>query len=85
MKTVQVVAGALIVAALAVPAGGVLAKTRKPTGPAPQGCIYGPRGGLHCNSVRFERETVAERRMEDARLRRECKGRPRAGACSGYN
>ena len=30
-------------------------------------------------------ETPAERqRQEDARLRRECRGRPNAGACLGY-
>jgi hypothetical protein len=52
-------------------------------GPAPAGCWWGPRGGLHCpKHVKSSSEESATQR--DKRLMRECRGRPNAGACLGY-
>lgn len=76
---------AIILALLvAAQAGQAAPRKARESGPAPAGCSYGPRGGLHCNTVKFERTTDEQRRLEDRRMRRECKGRPNAGACLGY-
>ena len=65
-----VIASALCLAAVAVPDDVQAARRAKTTGPK---VIYA--GG----------ETEAQRqRSEEARLRRECQGRPNAGACLGY-
>ena len=70
---------ALLVALAAVPAMAA----KKDYGQAPAGCHYGPRGGLHC--PRYIKSTSEESATQrDKRLRRECKGRPNAGACMGY-
>ena len=59
------------------------AQARKNTGPAPAGCWWGPRGGLHCpRHVKSSSEESAT--QSEKRLMRECKGRPNAGACLGY-
>lgn len=62
---------------------GAAQAAKKDYGPAPAGCYYGPRGGLHCAKVmRGPSEETATQR--DKRLTRECRGRPNAGACLGY-
>lgn len=70
------------IVALALAAGAVWA-AKKEQGPAPAGCYYGPRGGLHCaryiKAPGQESATAKERR-----LKRECKNLPNAGACLGY-
>lgn len=59
------------------------AARRVDKGPAPAGCWWGPRGGLHCaKHVKSSSEESATQR--DKRLKRECRGRPNAGACLGY-
>ena len=59
------------------------AARRADPGPAPAGCWWGPRGGLHCpRHVKSSSEESATQR--DKRLMRECRGRPNAGACLGY-
>lgn len=58
-----------------------------PGGVDANGCHESPKKGLHCHKPRIKiktqssEETPAQR---DKRLRRECKGRPNAGACLGY-
>lgn len=66
-------------------------KSRAKSKPKTQGQ---PRSGAGSRGVRLKPspvatyangQTPAERqREEDARLRRECRGRPNAGACLGY-
>lgn len=52
-----------------------------------QGCHHSKRAGYHCHPDRA-RGTVLPggetQRERDRRLKRECKGRPNAGACLGY-
>lgn len=75
-------AGVVLVAFLGA-SGAAEAAKKRDYGPAPAGCYYGPRGGLHCTRVvRAPGEETAAQR--ERRLLRECKGRPNAGACLGY-
>ena len=52
------------------------------------GCHASARNGYHCHAKKpgkaTERQADKRRTAEDRRLRRECKGRPNAGACLGY-
>lgn len=52
------------------------------------GCHTSARHGYHCHAKKpgkaTERQAGKRRTAEDRRLRRECKGRPNAGACLGY-
>ena len=52
------------------------------------GCHTSARHGYHCHAKKpgkaTERQEDQRRTAEDRRLRRECKGRPNAGACLGY-
>ena len=52
------------------------------------GCHASARNGYHCHAKKpgkaTERQADQRRNAEDRRLRRECKGRPNAGACLGY-
>lgn len=58
-----------------------------PGGLDANGCHHARKQGAHCHAPsdrvrsKSSAETPAER---DKRLRRECKGRPNAGACLGY-
>lgn len=74
---------AVSAAAIFAAPGAALAAKKRDYGPAPAGCYYGPRGGLHCTRVTKApgEETAGQR---ERRLLRECKGRPNAGACLGY-
>lgn len=79
MQQFKVIAATAVLAV----AGIGPAWAKKPAGPAPAGCYYGPRGGLHCaRYVKSPSEETAAQR--ERRLLRECKGRPNAGACLGY-
>lgn len=70
---------AMLMALAAVPA----LAAKKDYGQAPAGCHYGPRGGLHCpRYIKGPSEEGTTQR--EKRMRRECKGRPNAGACLGY-
>ena len=66
--------GALLVTGLAVSAPADAAKPRKRTKKD-----TGPKVTYANGQNAAQRE-----KSEDARLRRECKGRPNAGACLGY-
>lgn len=51
------------------------------------GCHTSARIGHHCHVLKpgaAERAASAARSADERRLRRECKGRPNAGACAGY-
>lgn len=57
-----------------------------PGGVDARGCHHSKKIGYHCHAGRADNvgaagESVKER---DRRLKRECKGRPNAGACLGY-
>ncbi len=58
-----------------------------PGGVDANGCHQSKKKVMHCHAPRTKiknqssEETPAQR---DKRLRRECKGRPNAGACLGY-
>lgn len=52
------------------------------------GCHHSKKIGYHCHPERVGKATRAATvptvTAEDRRLKRECKGRPNAGACLGY-
>ena len=86
----RLVSGALFLSLLGtLPAAQAESTRRKKSGTKAK-----PRSGAGSRGVRLKPsptttyangETPAERqRNEDARLRRECQGRPNAGACLGY-
>ena len=64
---------------------GVRSAWATPGGVDEQGCHRSKTAGMHCHGERAQSagsgESVAVR---DKRLRRECRGRPDAGACLGY-
>ena len=79
----------LIVAALAVPQ--FVAAT--PGGVNANGCHESKTHGYHCHPERakvaagggaWSTSTDKDQDARDKRLKRECKGRPNAGACLGY-
>lgn len=80
---VHFAAAAALLLALGAENGAQAASRKADKGPAPAGCWWGPRGGLHCpRYIRSSSEESATQR--DKRLKRECRGRPNAGACLGY-
>jgi len=67
--------GALAIAGLALPAvAGAASKTK----------TQGRRAGKGKGKDRNLSDAERRRREEEARLTRECQGRPNAGACLGY-
>ena len=61
----------------------------KPGAVDSSGCNQSAKLGYHCHpekagSAQEARSKVQAVKEEDRRLKRECKGRPNAGACAGY-
>ena len=49
------------------------------------GCHESKKAGFHCHPERATKAPGGETtRDRERRLKRECKGRPNAGACAGY-
>jgi hypothetical protein len=77
-------AGAMAAPALAATAATTDAVTARETAQAPAQPAKAKTKKKKSNTVKYDKgsaETTAER---DRRLKRECKGRPNAGACLGY-
>ena len=58
-----------------------------PGGTDANGCHASTRIGFHCHALKpagAARAAQSGRTAENRRLKRECKGRPNAGACAGY-
>lgn len=93
MTTRRTAAGACLLAVLGtVPLAA--AKAKSPRAPSTTPSRRTPKSGAGSRGVRLKpspKSTYANgqtpeqrQREEDARLTRECKGRPNAGACLGY-
>lgn len=80
-RWVKVVFAALVACALQTQV------TATPGGVDAQGCHGSSKVGKHCHPERAKSDTLpgGETRVQrERRLKRECKGRPNAGACLGF-